>query len=363
MTSIVLAGGGTAGHTSPLIATARSLERLEPGIDLICIGTARGLETRVIPAAGLDLELITPVPMPRRPNVDLAKLPFRLASAVRQSRRVLRQAGADALVGFGGYVSTPAYLAARTMGVPVVVHEANLIPGIANKIGGRFAAFNAVTFPDTPLAGGVLTGMPISRDITHPTVDAAEARRSFGLDPDAPTLLVSGGSQGARAINEAVEAAADELLGAGIQILHVLGPKNFTDAHTVRELNGVSYRPVAFVEEMAHAYAAAHLMVARAGAATVMETAVSGLPVVFIPLPWGNGEQARNAAQLVKVGAGVMLPESQLSADKLVAEITARILDPQQLRRMSELARAQYPSDAADVLARVTLDVAHGKKV
>lgn len=362
MTSIVLAGGGTAGHTSPLIATARALELLEPGIDLVCVGTEKGLETRVIPAAGLDLELITPVPLPRRPNLDMVKLPVRLTRAIAQSRRVLKQAKADALVGFGGYVSIPAYWAARTMGVPVVVHEANLIPGIANKQGAKFAKFSAITFAETPLPGGVLTGMPIARSITHPSVEIREARESFGLNPDAPTLLVSGGSQGARAINAAVEEAADALLDAGVQVLHVLGPKNFTDAHVVRERGEVSYRPVAFVEGMAAAYAAADMMVARAGAATVMETAVSGVPVIFIPLPWGNGEQARNAAQLVRAGAGVMLPEAELSAARLVDEITSRILDDEQLRRMSEVARAQYPSDAAEVLAQVTLDVAHGKK-
>lgn len=360
MTSIVLAGGGTAGHTSPLIATARSLQRLEPGVELVCIGTEKGLETRVIPAAGLDLELITPVPLPRRPNLDLVRLPFRLASAIIQSRRVITQAKADALVGFGGYVSIPAYWAARSLGVPVVVHEANLIPGIANKQGAKFARFSAITFPETPLPGGVLTGMPMARAITHPRLTPQEARAAFELDPDAPTLLVSGGSQGARAINNAVEEAADQLLAAGIQILHVLGPKNFTDEHVTARVGSLSYRPVAFVEEMATAYAAADLMVARAGAATVMETAVSGLPVIFVPLPWGNGEQARNAAQLVAAGAGVMLPEAVLSADKLVTEITSCILDPARLRRMSEAARAQYPSDAADVLARAVLDVAGG---
>lgn len=363
MTSVVLAGGGTAGHTSPLIATAKAIQALEPGVELVCIGTAKGLETRVIPAAGLRLELITPVPLPRRPNLDLLRLPWTLARSVREARAVLRRARADALVGFGGYVSIPAYLAAGSLDIPVVVHEANKIAGISNRIGARIARFTATTFAETRLPGSHLVGMPMSASITHPRLDRAEARRGFGLDPDRPTLLVSGGSQGAVRINDAVLGAREDLLAAGVQVLHVLGPKNYTDSSVIVEhASGARYVPVAFVEEMAAAYAAADLMVARAGAATVMETAVSGLPVVFVPLPWGNGEQARNAAELVAAEAGVLLPESQLSAVKLAGSVVPLITDPARLSRMSRDARSQYPADAAEVLARAVLDVTTAKE-
>lgn len=363
MTSIVLAGGGTAGHTSPLIATAEALRALDGGINLVCIGTAKGLETRVVPAAGLKLELITPVPMPRRPNLDLVKLPWRLAKAVRESRRILRAAQADALVGFGGYVSIPAYLAARTLGVPVVIHEANKLPGIANRIGARFAAFVATTFAETDMPGAQLIGMPMSASITDGTVSEEQARKLFDLDPDLPVLLVSGGSQGARSINNAVEAALDELLAAGVQVLHVLGPKNFTDEHRARtQPDGGRYRPVAFVERMADAYAAADLMVARAGAATVMETAVSGLPVVFVPLPWGNGEQEKNAADLVSSGAGLMIHDNELDVPTLCSVVLPRITDPVLLSQMSSKARSQYPPDAAEALARAAIAVIEAKE-
>ncbi len=362
MTSIVLAGGGTAGHTSPLIATAQALTTLDPTIEVVCIGTARGLETRVVPAAGLALELITPVPMPRRAGLDLVKLPWRLTRSVRESRRILRDAGADALIGFGGYVSIPAYLAARTMGVPVVIHEANKIPGIANRIGARFAAFVATTFAETELRNAHLLGMPMSSSITAATMSKAEARALFGLDPDAPVLLVSGGSQGARSINEAVIAAADDLMAAGIQVLHVLGPKNFTDADEARSHDsGGRYLPLAFVEKMADAYIAADMMVARGGAATVMETAASGLPVVFVPLPWGNGEQEKNVADLVAGGAGLLLRDDAMDAPTLCAVVLPRITDPQVLREMSEAARTQYPRDAAEALARASITVIEAK--
>lgn len=358
MTSVVLAGGGTAGHTSPMIATAEALKALEPGVDLVCVGTARGLETRVVPAAGLALELITPVPMPRKPNLDLVKLPWRLLKSVRESRRILRDAHADALVGFGGYVSIPAYLAARTMGVPVVIHEANKVPGIANKIGARFAAHVATTFEETALPEAHLIGMPMSTSITDADMSVAQARELFDLDAALPVLLVSGGSQGARSINNAVVSALDVLLANGIQVLHVLGPKNFTPEHVPRtHPSGGRYRPLAFVERMADAYRAADMMLARGGAATVMETAVSGLPVAFVPLPWGNGEQEKNASGLVNSGAGLMIHDDALDGPTLCSEILPILADPARLTEMSETARTHYPRDAAEVLARATLSV------
>lgn len=356
MTRVVLAGGGTAGHTSPLIATAQALQELDPGVEITCIGTARGLEVDVIPKAGLRLELIRPVPLSRKPDLDLVKLPWNLLQSIREARAILRRARAEVLIGFGGYVSTPAYLAARSMRIPVCVHEANRVVGVANKVAARFARFTGYTFPETEIRGGVRIGMPINRSITAPTITRQEARTRFGLDPDRPTLLVSGGSQGARAINEALAAAVPELLERGIQILHVLGGKNFTEKDVVIEHpSGGRYVPVPYVDAMIEAYRAADLMVGRAGAGTVMETAVLGLPVVFIPLPWGNGEQARNAAGLVADGAGILLPEAELCASRLVAVVLPVITDPGELARMGDLARPHSPADAADVLAEQAL--------
>lgn len=359
MTNVVLAGGGTAGHTSPLIATAQELLR-EPKVSVTCIGTARGLEVRVIPAAGLKLELIDPVPLPRRVNLDLVKLPARLLRSVRQARRILRQAEADVLVGYGGYVSIPAYLAARWLGVPIVVHEANALPGISNKIGSRFASYVATTFPGTPLPGAQRIGMPVSRSISQSTITRAEACEFFGLDVGRPTLLVSGGSQGAVRLNEAVLGAREELLAAGVQVLHVIGPKNFTpDDVVVESVSGARYVPVEFVEDMARAYAAADFMLARAGAGTVVETSMSGLPCLFVPLPYGNGEQGRNAAALVEAGAGVLVDNADLTPDRLLSEVLPRITDAETLERMRQLARNHTPSDAAQRLASAILTVGH----
>ena len=183
--SIVLAGGGTAGHTSPLVATAHELLDQQPDLRLTAVGTARGLETTVIPAAGLPLELIPPVPMPRRPGVDLALVGPRLVQAVQESVAVLRRVGAQAVLGFGGYVSTPAYLAARRLGLPIVLHEQNLLPGLANRLAARLTRHVFTSFPTTPLAHATCIGLPMRRSITE--LDRAAlrgpARAAYGL-PD-----------------------------------------------------------------------------------------------------------------------------------------------------------------------------------
>lgn len=364
MVNIALAGGGTAGHTSPLIATADAIRNRVPHARLVAIGTAKGLETRVIPAAGLTLELIPPVPLPRKPSGDLFKVPMRLLGAVRAAKRVLSEAHADVLVGFGGYVAMPAYLAARQLKIPVVVHEQNSVPGLANKVAARFAQHVCTAFPDTELRGAEFIGLPLRIGIAKLDRAAEHDRacRVFELNPTMPVLLVSGGSQGARSINQAITEAFPKLLAEGIQVLHVLGQKNFTsetievtDAET-----GAVYRPVAYVDAMEDAYAAADLMLGRSGAGTVIETAVVGLPSVLVPLPHGNGEQARNAESLVQAGGARLLADSACTGTWLTAEIPAMITDTGRLKAMSAAGRALMPADAAEVLADKVLALAGG---
>ncbi|WP_432559196.1 undecaprenyldiphospho-muramoylpentapeptide beta-N-acetylglucosaminyltransferase [Granulicoccus sp. GXG6511] len=364
MVNIVLAGGGTAGHTSPLIATADAIRERVPDANLVVIGTAKGLETRVIPAAGLRLELIPPVPLPRKLSPELAKVPFRVVGAVRAAKQVLTDARADVLVGFGGYVSLPAYLAARQLKIPVVVHEQNSVPGLANKVAGKFAAEVCTAFPDTELPRSEFIGLPLRPAIAglDRAAEHDRACRVFELNPTMPVLLVSGGSQGARSINNAVVDAFPKLLAEGIQVLHVLGQKNFTN-ETVEVTDaetGAVYRPVAYVDAMEDAYAAADLMLGRSGAGTVVETAVVGLPSVLVPLPHGNGEQARNAESLVQAGGARLLADSACTGAWLTAEIPRMINDKDKLAAMSQAGRELMPNDAAGVLADRVLALAGG---
>jgi UDP-N-acetylglucosamine--N-acetylmuramyl-(pentapeptide) pyrophosphoryl-undecaprenol N-acetylglucosamine transferase len=360
--SIVLAGGGSAGHTSPLIATAVELQRLQPNARLTAVGTARGLETRVIPAAGLPLELIPPVPVPRRPSLDLALIGPRLWRAASSALAVLRRAEADVVLGFGGYVSAPVYLAASRLRLPVVLHEQNLLPGLANRLAARLTRHVYTSFADTPLPHAKYIGLPLRRAITELDRSAlrSTAREQFSLRDDLPVLLVSGGSQGAMSINAAVLGARDRLLAAGIQVLHVLGPKNLndqtlasTDAQT-----GARYSPVAYVEHMEHAYAAADLMLGRSGASTVLETAAVGLPAIFVPYPYGNGEQARNARAVVDAGGGILLDDAACTQEWVTQHVPALINDQGRLDGMSATLRGVAKVDAASVLAERVLEVA-----
>ena len=359
--SVLLAGGGTAGHTSPLIATGLELRRLSPGIAVTALGTARGLETSVVPAAGLELELIPPVPMPRSPGRDLVLVGPRLTQAVTATVKLLRRIDADVVLGFGGYVSTPAYLAARRLGLPVVIHEQNVLPGLANKLAARLTSDVYTSFPQTSLPHARYIGLPMRRDITD--LDRAalrrEARIGFELDPELPVLLVSGGSQGALRINTAVAAAWPGLLAEGIQVLHVLGPKNLVPGieQGVDERTGAVYQPVAYVAQMERAYAAADLMLARSGAGTVLETAAVGLPAVFVPYPHGNGEQALNAELVVNAGGGILLADTDCTSTWVSKGIPALFAHGDRLKGMSEALAGVARLDAATVLASRVLEV------
>ena len=354
---IVLAGGGTTGHISPLLATAEALSDLAPDVELTCVGTPAGLETTLVPQAGRTLRLIDPVPLPRRLSADLLAVPVRLGRATAQAGRILTETRAEVVVGFGGYAALPVCLAARRARLPLVIHEANAVPGLANRIAARFAVRTCVTFDGTGLPRPVRTGMPVRRAVA--TLDRAagreEARRRLGLDEAATVLLVSGGSQGARSLNAALIDALPGLDALGVSVLHVTGQRNFAEPVALPQLHWTTYRRVAYVDRMEEAYAAADLMLARAGSGTVNETAIVGLPAIFVPLPHGNGEQAKNAAGLIAAGAGVLVPDAELTAERLVAAV-GKLMAPGQLAAMSAAARAAVPRDAAMAVARYVLE-------
>ncbi|MBA3265345.1 MAG: undecaprenyldiphospho-muramoylpentapeptide beta-N-acetylglucosaminyltransferase [Nocardioidaceae bacterium] len=360
---VLLAGGGTAGHTSPLIATADALRRRMPETEICCLGTERGIETRVIPAAGYRLELIAPVPLPRRFSAELLRVPLRLRDAVNSVRRVIEAFEPDVVVGFGGYVSAPAYLAARRAKVPLVVHEGNALPGMANRLGARFCTRHVATsFPNTSLPHARYVGFPIRRAIS--TLDRAEmrplARAHFGLEQDRPTLLVTGGSQGAKRINDSVAACAADFAAAGVQVLHVTGPKGSVGA----SLEGGSAAPyvvVAYVDRMELAYAAADAAVARCGASSVTEMASLGLPAVFVPLPIGNGEQALNARAVVEAGGAVMVSDADFTPEWVRSQVPPMVRDPLRLQQMSRASRSLIRRDADDVLAAMVTVAAGGR--
>jgi UDP-N-acetylglucosamine--N-acetylmuramyl-(pentapeptide) pyrophosphoryl-undecaprenol N-acetylglucosamine transferase len=366
--SVVLAGGGTAGHVEPAMAVADALSALEPGVRITALGTARGLETRLVPERGYHLELITPVPLPRKPSADLFRLPLRVRRAVRQTRAVLDEVDADVVVGFGGYVALPAYLAARggvlrRRRVPVVIHEANASAGWANRVGARSARRVLSAVPDPGLRRVEVVGVPVRTAITSLDRMAlrAAAREHFGFADDARVLLVFGGSQGAQSVNRAVSAAAKDLAAAGVSVLHAHGPKNTLDLREPAD-GDPPYLAVGYLDRMDLAYAAADLAICRSGAMTVAEVTAVGLPAVYVPLPIGNGEQRLNALPVVNAGGGIVVDDADLSPGFIADTVAGLITDAPRMTAMTAAAALVGHRDAAQRVAEVALDIARNDR-
>jgi UDP-N-acetylglucosamine--N-acetylmuramyl-(pentapeptide) pyrophosphoryl-undecaprenol N-acetylglucosamine transferase len=362
--SVVLAGGGTAGHVEPAMAVADALAALDPQVRITALGTARGLETRLVPERGYQLALITPVPLPRKPTGDLARLPTRVWRAVRETRAVLDAVDANVVIGFGGYVALPAYLAARGIPglrrrIPVLIHEANARAGLANRVGVRGADRVLSAVPDSGLRGAEVVGVPVRAAITALDRAAlrAEARKHFGFADDARVLLVFGGSQGAVSLNRAVSGAAAELAAAGVSVLHAHGPKNTLELRTP-EPGDAPYLAVPYLDRMDLAYSAADLVICRSGAMTVAEVSAVGLPAIYVPLPIGNGEQRLNALPVVNAGGGVVVADADLTPGLVAQQVIGLLTDPPRLAAMTAAAARVGHPDAARQVAQAALDIA-----
>ncbi len=356
MSSVLIAGGGTAGHIEPALAVADALTAGDPSIRITALGTERGLETKLIPERGYELRLIPAVPLPRKPTADILTLPTRMRSAVRATRTIMTERQVDVVVGFGGYVALPAYLAARRR-VPIVIHEANARAGLANKIGARFATAVAAAVEGSGLKGAAVVGNPVRRSLSQ--LDRAalksEAREFFGLDPVAPTLLVFGGSQGAQRINAAVSEAATDLGEIGIGVLHAYGRRNEITLPPPTP-GAPPYVAVPYLDRMDLAYAAADLVLARSGAMTVAEIAAVGLPAVYVPLPHGNGEQRLNATAQLASGAAIIIDDAALDRIAVAEQVAPLVLDGVVRDGMTAAAASTASRPVDEVLAKMVLD-------
>ncbi len=357
----LLAGGGTAGHVNPLLATAHVLR--ERGHHVEVLGTAEGLESKLVPEAGYALHTIPKVPIPRRPSPQLFTVPKRLKTATDRARAALE--GIDVLIGYGGYVSAPAYFAAQKVGVPFVVQEQNVRPGWANRVGARNAVAVSLAFPQTKLVAAkgetVFTGLPLRHQIMElartrsqpqlahsARVDAAAA---FGLDPDMPILLVTGGSLGAAHLNEVVVQAAPSFAGRA-QILHATGRGKAAQVISAAEnAKDVTWVVREYLSNMDQALAAADLVLCRSGAGTVAELGVLGLPAFYVPLPIGNGEQRRNAEQQIAAGGALVVEDKDFDEDVVTSRVLPLLDDARRLQQMGDANRSTSPGDGAALLA------------
>ena len=355
--NIVLAGGGTAGHIEPALNLADQLIAQDPNLNITILGTARGLEVELVPARGYKLELIPAVPLPRKFNGDLVTLPTRLRSAIKQTRDLLHELQADVVVGFGGYVSIPAYLAARGE-IPIVVHEANARAGLANRVGARFAEAVAETVPDS-LPRAQLIGIPLRKSIESLDRKALrnQARERFGIDKDATCILVFGGSQGSVKLNTVIGECLATNIFQDITILHSVGLKN-----DFPQTESDHYRPLNYIDRMDLAYSAADFVIGRAGAMTVAELTAVGLPACFVPLPIGNGEQSLNASPVVEAGGAVMISDLEFNAEFVRDQILPIVTHPAKLSEMAKQSASLGHKDSAADLANLVLSVARKAK-
>lgn len=347
----LITGGGTGGHVYPALALADELvARGVPRGQLRFVGAARGLEADAVPAAGYEIALLPGRGLQRR--LALANVAA-LVGAVRALVAAWRLVGRDrprVVVGVGGYASLPCVVAARLRRVPTVVHEQNAAPGLANRVAVRLGARAAVSLPDTPLRGAVLVGNPVRSAITR------LARRP---DPARPLVLVFGGSLGARRINLATVELAERWRSRGdVRLRHVTGRRDHAECER-RWVGGpagpeaaLDYELLAYEERMERSYVEASVAVCRAGAVTVAELAVAGVPAVLVPLPGAPGDhQTRNAEALAEAGAAVVVPDEECTAARLERELDALLGAPERLHRMAEAARRLGRPGAASELA------------
>lgn len=380
--SIALSGGGTAGHVNPLLAVASRIRELEPSARITVVGTAVGLEARLVPAAGFDLFTIEKVPFPRRPNLDALKFPVRWIRETNQVRSMLTDRRVDVLVGFGGYASAPAYRAAHKLGVPIVIHEQNARAGMANKLGAGWAAFIGTAYENTGLRPGRGTriervGLPLRPAIARlcdrlgADRDAvrAECAADLGIDPSRPMILVTGGSLGALSLNKAVSGAAADLLDVA-QVVHLTGRgkgeqvrASVAQVAGAQALSGLDdqggdYHVAEYLERIDKAFACADLVLCRSGAGTVSEITALGLPAVYVPLPIGNGEQRFNAQPVVNAGGGLMVADDEFTTAWVRDHVPTLVGEPDRLGAMARAAWGYGIRDAADRMAHEVLALA-----
>lgn len=348
----ILAGGGTGGHVIPALAIANQLKN-DYAAEVLFIGTARGIENRLVPAAGYPLQLVRVGALKNVSLLIRAKTAFDLPRAVWDASRMLNEFAPDVVIGVGGYASGPAMLAAIVKHIPTLAFEPNFVPGFANRIVAQMVSGAAVHFEETAryFRRAEVTGVPV--------------RQAFFETPakhgGTPTVLVFGGSQGAHAINEAMMRCLPVLQreAPGIHIIHQTGERDYNDALAAYQSRKESSEVFKFIEDMPAAFARADLVVCRSGASTVAEIAAAGKPAVFVPFPRAaDDHQRRNAEALAKNGAAVVVEESKLEGVWLAETIAALLQDPQRLRNMGRAARALSHPNAAREIAAMAARVA-----
>ena len=367
---IVVSGGGTGGHIYPAIAVCEALKRLAPETELLYIGGSTGMETKIVPEQEIPFQAVTAEKLQKMFSFSTVKVAGSLMKGYSESRTYLKAFKADVVIGTGGYVAAAAVLAGVAMGLPTIILAPDLVPGRTNLLLSRFVKRICVSFPESiakfPATKSVVTGFPLrNRVVANDSLTKRLARTKFpGLNPDAFTVLVIGGSQGARAINNLILDSASALMKSGIQILHQTGTKNIVEVEERADsLNLVmpgGYSPIAYLnaEQVPYAFRAADVIVCRGGMSTLSESMANGLPALVIPLPTAyKDHQTANAKALEAAGAGKCLPQESLASEALISEIQQLWQSVELRNSMSAKSRGLGRIHAADEVAKLALSL------
>ena len=348
---VLVAGGGTGGHAIPAIAIAEAIQRFDRSTEFLFVGTERGVESRVVPKAGFGLTQISVISLSRSLSPSLIRFPFVLLKGLAESLLVIRRFRPDLTLCTGGYVSGPVGIASTLLRVPLALHDSNVLPGITLRVLSRFADLVLLGFAE---AGRKMGGRRVAT-VGNPTripsakVTAAEARQQFGLSADRKTLLIVGGSLGARSINDAVADALPKLTGQGYQVLWQTGALDHDGMAKIAEPFGSRVQTVAFVDDMPAAYAATDLAVTRAGAMTIAELNLFGVPAVLVPLATASeNHQEVNARRMEQAGWARMILQRDIDGERLSRVIAELSADPNRLTEMAELSASRATGNASD---------------
>jgi UDP-N-acetylglucosamine--N-acetylmuramyl-(pentapeptide) pyrophosphoryl-undecaprenol N-acetylglucosamine transferase len=363
----IISGGGTGGHIFPAIAIADALKELVPGIEILFVGAKGRMEMEKVPAAGYPIEGLWISGLQRSLSLKNLSFPFKLIHSTINARRIIKQFKPDVVIGVGGYASGPTLRAAASMHIPTVLQEQNSYPGITNKLLASKADFICVAYTDMerffPKEKIIITGNPVRKQLLNSKVTKPEAVNHFNLNPNKPVVLSVGGSLGARTLNESIDAGLQEFINAGIQLIWQTG-KGYaqTAIDAVKRYNTEDIKPLAFIDKMDLAYAAADIVISRAGAIAISELCLRSKPCILVPSPnVAEDHQTKNAMSLVSSGAAIMISDAS-AREKLVEATINLAKDKESQQRLSQnIYKLGYP-DAAVQIARIAINCASSNK-
>ncbi len=365
MKRVIVSGGGTGGHIFPALAVLESLQKIQPNLEALYIGSLEGMEARIVPEHGIMFQGVQARKLRKLVSVSTPAAGWSLGKGFFEARGYMRAFGAEAVLGTGGYVAAAAALAGVSLGLPLVICAPDAVPGRTNRLLARFARTICVAFPETrhlfPQDRVEVTGLPLRTGVRLGNeITPEDARQRLGLCASRFTLFVAGGSQGAQALNKSLLNALPALLEGGMQVLHQTGARNIEEVmkQTTHLRASDAYVPMGFLntEQMALAQRAAHVTWCRGGISTLSEALVNELPMLVTPLPTAYADhQTANARQLVQEGAARLLPEAELEGERLLEELQHMQRDEALLLQMKNAARTLACPDAADKVAQLLL--------